>query len=166
MRDFPDVSCTHYSFRYSGDTIPTQNLVEAGQNATLLIHESTMADDQVELAAAKMHSTVGQAIEIGRRYQVFSMVKVALLMRVRRMKARNILLTHFSARYPNVPPSVVTEHSPGDPTVALAFDHANIKISEMWKMNAYIKAIERSFADLEDENDATQREEVDDIDIP
>ena len=82
------------------------------------------------------------------------------------MKARNTLLTHFSARYPNIPPSVMTEHNPGDPTLALAFDHANIKIGEMWKMNAYIKAIEQSFADLEDDNDATNRAEVDDIDIP
>lgn len=77
------------------------------------------------------------------------------------MKARNTLLTHFSARYPNIPPSVVTEHNPGDPTLALALDHANIKIGEIWKMNAYIKAIEQSFADLEDENDTTQVEEVD-----
>jgi ribonuclease Z len=53
--------------RYSGDTIPTQKLVQAGENATLLIHEATMADDQVEMAAAKMHSTVGQAIDIGKR---------------------------------------------------------------------------------------------------
>jgi ribonuclease Z len=137
-----------WSIVYSGDTIPTQKLVQAGENATLLIHESTMADDQAEMAAAKMHSTVGQAIDIGRR-----------------MKARNVLLTHFSARYPNIPPSVETGHTPGDPTVALAFDHANIKIGEMWKMNAYIKAIEQSFTDLEDENDTTQMEEVDDVDL-
>lgn len=84
----------------------------------------------------------------------------AALILVCRMKARNILLTHFSARYPNVPPSVVTERNRGDPTVALAFDHADIKIGEMWKMNAYIKAIEQSFTDLEDENDTTQIEEV------
>lgn len=78
------------------------------------------------------------------------------------MKARNVLLTHFSARYPSVPPSVATERNPGDPIVALAFDHANITIGEMWKMNAYTKAIEQSFADLEDDNDTTQME----VDLP
>ncbi|KIJ09075.1 hypothetical protein PAXINDRAFT_172647 [Paxillus involutus ATCC 200175] len=135
-----------WSIVYSGDTIPTQKLVQAGENATLLIHEATMADDQVEMAAAKMHSTVGQAIDIGKR-----------------MKAQNILLTHFSARYPTMPPSVMTPHKPGDPTLALAFDHANIKIGDMWKMNAYMKAIEQSFIDLEDEgnDDTTQLAEVD-----
>ena len=51
--------------------------MQAGENATLLIHESTMADDQTEMAAAKMHSTVGQAIEIGKGYAYFFVVKVA-----------------------------------------------------------------------------------------
>ena len=34
----------------------------------MLIHEATMADDQAEMAMIKAHSTVGQAIEIGRKY--------------------------------------------------------------------------------------------------
>lgn len=29
-----------------------------------------MADDQTEMALAKMHSTVGQAIEIGKRFSL------------------------------------------------------------------------------------------------
>lgn len=53
--------------RFSGDTVPTQKLVQAGAGATLLIHEATMANDQVEMARAKMHSTFGQAIDIGKR---------------------------------------------------------------------------------------------------
>lgn len=71
MRDSFDTASIYCPIRYSGDTIPTQKLVQAGENATLLIHESTMADDQAEMATAKMHSTVGQAIEIGRRYEYF-----------------------------------------------------------------------------------------------
>lgn len=53
--------------RFSGDTQPTNTLVNAGRNATLLIHEATMADDQVDMAKKKAHSTFGQAIDIGRR---------------------------------------------------------------------------------------------------
>ena len=52
--------------RFSGDTKPTNNLVRAGQNATVLIHEATMGDDQEEMAAQKAHSTIGQAIKIGK----------------------------------------------------------------------------------------------------
>ncbi|KAF8647735.1 hypothetical protein AX16_006570 [Volvariella volvacea WC 439] len=77
-----------WSIVFSGDTLPTNSLVHGGQRATLLIHEATMADDQEDLAKKKAHSTVGQALEIGRK-----------------MRAENILLTHFSARYPKMPPS-------------------------------------------------------------
>lgn len=121
-----------WSVVFSGDTIPTQKLVQAGAGATLLIHEATMANDQVDMARAKMHSTFGQAIDIGKS-----------------MNAQNILLTHFSARYPKMPPSV-SERQAGDPVVAFAFDHANIKIGDMWKMGAYARAIEQSFIDIAD----------------
>lgn len=47
--------------------MPCDALVEAGQGATVLIHEATMADDEVEMAAAKAHSTFGQAIDVGKR---------------------------------------------------------------------------------------------------
>lgn len=55
------------SSSFSGDTLPTENLVRAGRDATLLIHEASMADDEAELAQLKAHSTFGQAIDIGRR---------------------------------------------------------------------------------------------------
>ncbi|KAG2141301.1 hypothetical protein DEU56DRAFT_275902 [Suillus clintonianus] len=121
-----------WSVVFSGDTVPTQNLVQAGAGTTLLIHEATMANDQVEMARAKMHSTFGQAIDIGKS-----------------MNAQNILLTHFSARYPKMPPSI-SERQAGDPVVAFAFDHANIKIGDMWKMSSYTRAIEQSFIDISD----------------
>ena len=52
---------------YSADTVPCDNLVLAGQNASLLIHEASMADDQEALAAVKQHSTFSQALDVGRR---------------------------------------------------------------------------------------------------
>ncbi|EIW77124.1 hypothetical protein CONPUDRAFT_139171 [Coniophora puteana RWD-64-598 SS2] len=128
-----------WSIVYSGDTVPTENLVEVGQNATLLIHEATLADDQEEMARAKMHSTFGQAVAVGER-----------------MNARNTLLTHFSARYPKMPPSVLG-HAASTPVLALAFDHGTIRIGDMWKANAYLPAIEQSFVD-------TQAEEGEDVD--
>jgi len=48
--------------------MPSDSLVYAGQGATVLIHEATMADDQEEMAQKKAHSTLGQALTIGRRY--------------------------------------------------------------------------------------------------
>lgn len=54
--------------RFSGDTEPTDRLVRAAKGVTLLIHEATMSDDEVEIARAKKHSTFAEAIDIGTRY--------------------------------------------------------------------------------------------------
>jgi ribonuclease Z len=42
-------------------------LVEAGKDATLLIHEATLEDDKPEMAAQKGHSTFTQAVEVGQQ---------------------------------------------------------------------------------------------------
>ena len=76
-----------------------------------------------------------------------------------RMNAQNTLLTHFSARYPKMPPSaaVPTLNAHGEtsrePILALAFDHASIAIGDMWKMNLYLPAIEQSFSDIVEGDD-------------
>ncbi|KAF5379502.1 hypothetical protein D9615_006481 [Tricholomella constricta] len=141
-----------WSIVFSGDTQPTNALVWAGKNATLLIHEATMADDQAEMATQKAHSTFGQAISIGKR-----------------MNAEHILLTHFSARYPKMPPSGLAKPSQipigeggraKEPIVALAFDHANLTIGNMWKVNYYLPALEQSFRDtVAEEGDEEEEEE-------
>lgn len=107
--------------RFSGDTQPTEALAEVGRNAKLLIHEATMADDQAEMARVKAHSTVGQAIEIGRKcVQRPSITLFAVLMTAHRMNAEKILLTHFSARYPKMPPQIVDQNaSPTTPVSPL-----------------------------------------------
>lgn len=86
------------------------------------------------------------------------------------MKAENILLTHFSARYPQMPPSGVPQpygrdNSSREPFLALAFDNADIKIGEVWKMNMYLQAIEQSFLDTVEEGDDEQNTDVR-VDVP
>lgn len=73
------------------------------------------------------------------------------------MRAQNILLTHFSSRYPTMPRYFAsspkgdsTEHQP---TVALAMDHACIRLGDFWKMAMYIPAIGQHFRDIKDEGD-------------
>jgi ribonuclease Z len=83
-----------------------------------------------------------------------------------RMNAENVLLTHFSARYPKMPPSgipTVSTHdeTSSEPVLALAFDHANIAIGDMWKMNLYLPAIEQSFRDIADGDDEIVYLEID-----
>ncbi|TFK47540.1 hypothetical protein OE88DRAFT_1665716 [Heliocybe sulcata] len=119
---------------YSGDTMPCDALVEAGKDATLLIHEATLADSEQEMARAKAHSTVGEAVDVGKR-----------------MNAENILLTHFSARYPELSTSLTVETT--RPTIGVACDHARIRIGDMWKLNAYLPAIQGSLEEVEEEVD-------------
>ncbi|CAL1709190.1 unnamed protein product [Somion occarium] len=125
----------NWSIVFSADTKPTNNLVRAGEGATLLIHEATMGDDQADAAKEKAHSTFGQAIEIGRK-----------------MEAKNILLTHFSARYPRLPPASMQDNT----TWAVALDHAKIRIADIPKLRAYIPAIKRCFQEIEDDEDEVE----------
>ncbi|PYH92557.1 hypothetical protein BO71DRAFT_400464 [Aspergillus ellipticus CBS 707.79] len=74
-----------FKVSFSGDCRPSASFVAIGQNSTVLIHEATFQDDMAISAKAKKHSTVSEALEVGRR-----------------MNARAILLTHFSQRYQKV----------------------------------------------------------------
>lgn len=71
------------------------------------------------------------------------------------MNAENVLLTHFSARYPKMPPSAFSETSF---PLAIALDFARMNISDLWKLNAYLPAIEHCFIETAEEDEA---EEVD-----
>ena len=150
---------------YSGDTLPCDALVEAGKGATVLIHEATMGDDQTAMAEKKAHSTIGQAVDAGKR-----------------MGARHTILTHFSSRYPNMPSYLAqprleprpddqggaegdvtnskdaqetekVEEADNGTNVALAFDHARMRVGDLWKMPLYLRAIEKSFADTAEPED-------------
>ncbi|KAK4226671.1 ribonuclease Z 1 [Podospora fimiseda] len=71
---------------YSGDCRPSYPFVQLAKGAHLLIHECTFEDELKGDAIAKKHSTLSEALAVG--YE---------------MKARRILLTHFSQRYPKLP---------------------------------------------------------------
>lgn len=77
---------TGLKIAYSGDTRPTSAFVKIGKDATVLIHEATFDDELAYEAQAKRHCTTSEAITAGRN-----------------MRAKNLLLTHFSQRYPKLP---------------------------------------------------------------
>ena len=70
---------------YSGDCRPSDALVAAGRGCALLLHEATFDDALAGDAACKRHCTTSEAVEVGRR-----------------MRARHVILTHFSQRYPAI----------------------------------------------------------------
>lgn len=75
-----------FKFSYSGDCRPSRQFCRIGADSDVLVHESTFDDGMEGDAWAKKHSTTGEA------------VGVAL-----EMKAKNLILTHFSQRYSKIP---------------------------------------------------------------
>jgi ribonuclease Z len=68
-----------------GDTCDSSGIEEYARHADVLIHEATFQNDLASLAARAGHSTAAQAGAFAAR-----------------VKARTLVLTHFSARYPSV----------------------------------------------------------------
>ena len=160
-----------FKMSYSGDCRPSLNFADIGKDSTLLIHEATFQDDMRGSAEAKKHSTMAEALEIGRR-----------------MQAKTILLTHFSQRYQKVAklerdqqgqPLVQAPHqeeplemdtdnmmadghvgrdltmthqttSPREMApVAVAFDYMRVRVKDIPIAQVYAPAIEKLFGLLE-----------------
>ena len=66
----------------SGDTMPTKELEEFFENCDYLVFDSTFLDEEKQKAQDTCHSTAKQAATIGKN-----------------AKVKNLVLTHFSARY-------------------------------------------------------------------
>lgn len=98
---------------YSGDCRPSNRLADVGFGADLLIHEATFEDGMEEDAVLKRHSTVGEAIDIANK-----------------MNARSLVLTHFSQRYPKIPPlpakHVEDDSRESSMPIAFAFDFMRV----------------------------------------
>ncbi len=68
------------------------------------------------------------------------------------MRAKYLLLTHFSARYPGMPPRQGDGFS-GGPIIGIAFDFARIRMGDMWKLNAYLPAIQHTFNEFGEDDE-------------
>ncbi|XP_015363613.1 PREDICTED: ribonuclease Z, mitochondrial isoform X1 [Diuraphis noxia] len=131
------VSFTHkngWKVTYSGDTMPCDSLVKLGNNSNLLIHEATMEDQLVSEARRKMHSTMSQAINIGKK-----------------MNAKFTILTHFSQRYAKIP-YMPNNDLPSN--VGIAFDNMEIAPNVLHKLPLMYPALKMIFAEHFEEMEA------------
>ena len=110
---------------YSGDTIPCNELVDIGMDSDVLIHEATMDDNLAAEAKIKMHSTVSEAINIGRQ-----------------MKAKFVILTHFSQRYAKIP--LMDKHVEN---VTIAFDNMEVTLNDLPMMHLMYEPMKAMFSD-------------------
>ncbi|SCV03655.1 LAMI_0H09890g1_1 [Lachancea mirantina] len=81
-------SSRSFKVSYSGDTRPNIDKFSSvvGLDSDLLIHEATLDNDLMEDAIKKRHCTINEAIKVSNA-----------------MRARKLILTHFSQRYPKLP---------------------------------------------------------------
>lgn len=123
---------------YSGDCRPSRAFAEIGKDATLLIHESTLDDELQGDALAKKHCTMSEALRVARE-----------------MRARRVLLTHFSQRYPKIPNKLDMgsgEDSVKDQVALLAFDQMRVKLGDFKRAELFLPAL-RELLDLSDGKD-------------
>ncbi|MDQ8162054.1 MAG: ribonuclease Z [Gemmatimonadota bacterium] len=96
----------------TGDTRPCAATVEASQDADLLIHEATFADEEAARALETGHSTAREAAEVARQ-----------------AGARRLVLTHISARYSRDAHELEREARSVFPRTSIARDGTEIELS-------------------------------------
>lgn len=96
---------------FSGDTRPAASLIAAGHGSQILIHEATFCAALQDEAVAKRHSTVEEAIDVGRQ-----------------MEVDFTLLSHISQRYAKIIPP---HQYAATPSVAIAVDLMSLSWAQM-----------------------------------
>lgn len=120
----------------SGDTTPCDELVRAGMGATVLVHEATFSCERAGDAAAKRHSTVGQALDVAQR-----------------MRAWRVVLTHFSQRYSKFAPDLAqfdAVHGRGGSVIDRAFpafDGVHVSFRDLWVLPALTRLLSYFFTE-------------------
>lgn len=114
---------------YSGDCRPSMDFARACLGAHLLVHECTFGDDRQDHARAKKHSTMSEALGVARE-----------------MRARRVLLTHFSQRYSKAV-SLMTKTGAEDDggeeqSVLLALDMMRVRLGEFQHAACYVPAVQ------------------------
>lgn len=109
---------------YSGDCRPSEQFARVCEGAHLLIHECTFDDGMERHAKKKNHSTIGDALSVARM-----------------MKARRLLLTHFSQRYVKAD-TLKRDIVDGDEMeVLMALDHMKVRLGDFKAAAAFQPAI-------------------------
>jgi ribonuclease Z len=75
-----------------------------------------------------------------------------------RMNAQNVILTHFSNRYPQMSGNLFNNAE--GPTITVAFDHARFRVGDLWKFSRYMSAIEQTVKGTTEEDDEEEQQQI------
>jgi ribonuclease Z len=121
------------SLAYSGDCRPSMAFADRARNVDVLIHEATFANGLEADAVLKKHCTVSEALEVGKK-----------------MNARTVVLTHFSQRYPTIPPLPATT---GDMNIILAFDSQKISPANLKEASQMTPILRKLYPDTGEDDE-------------
>lgn len=128
-----NASDSFFKVSYSGDTRPNMHMFAKviGRKTDLLIHEATLDNELQSEAKAKRHCTINEAIGVANE-----------------MKAKKLILTHFSQRYPKLPE--ISNNVVPRAGFCYAFDGMIVKYNEIEKQQAIFEELNKAFAEEED----------------
>ncbi|KAL7057573.1 hypothetical protein AAHC03_016722 [Spirometra sp. Aus1] len=132
---------------YSGDTPPYSQLAVAGQGCDLLIHEATMADGYEDQAAVRLccmeldpTTVFGESSEpVDEQIVPFTTSEAITIGRA--MKAKFILLNHFSQRFARLPNFDTFQEN-----IAPTFDFMRVRLCDLWKLPYFLPYYKFAFA--------------------
>ncbi|KAI9337231.1 beta-lactamase-like protein [Obelidium mucronatum] len=126
---------------FSGDCRPSPQFVQAGKDSDLVIHEATLADEMKKEAVEKNHCTTNEAIQIGKS-----------------MNAKNLLLTHFSQRYPKLPVVDMKKHvsEDGGLAIGVAFDSMRIRLKEFKQLETLYGPLTTLWSEVVEEQEQAE----------
>lgn len=113
-----------FKLTFSSDTTPCADLIELGQNSTLLIHEATYPNEYIENAERNRHCTVSQAIEQSKK-----------------MNAKYTILTHFSRHHGFFPFVDGNKYK----NIGIAFDFMELTENDLPKLRMLNQKYQKCF---------------------
>ena len=134
---------------YSGDCRPSKLFAQRALGADILIHEATFENGMEAEATMKRHSTIGEALTVAQE-----------------MQAKHLVLTHFSQRYPKIPPILASSPATTPSTdtsqevvglpVIFAFDFMSLTPSNLQAASRLTPALRRLYPEDNDDKDKEQ----------
>jgi ribonuclease Z len=126
---------------YSGDCRPSMAFAKEALNADVLIHEATFEDGMESEATVKKHCTVGEALDVASH-----------------MQAKAVILTHFSQRYPRIPPlSTNSSNTESSKPVLFAFDFASFTLDNLVAASKLTPALRLLYPDEDSNGDEPEQ---------
>ena len=123
----------YFKISFSGDTRPCNNFYNYTMNSTILIHEGTFDNEMINDAKEKMHSTIAEAMELGKNNG-----------------SKYIVITHFSPRYIKTFPY---RKEFDDEKILIAHDYCTFYLSDLDFAFKYLKYFDKVMNIIENKKD-------------